>query len=59
MTFDATAAAHVLAENGHTDSDAATTADLIAAADLAGCGHPTRDQQHDIRAALDDIGGQQ
>ncbi|MFJ9037901.1 hypothetical protein ACIRF8_15075 [Streptomyces sp. NPDC102406] len=58
MTFNATAVAHILADYGLTDSDAATTADLIAAADLAGCGHPIRGQQDDIRAALDTIGDQ-
>lgn len=49
-------AAHVLAEHGHTDPDAPTTADLIAAAQLAGLGYPTRSQQDEIRGALGTIG---
>jgi hypothetical protein len=55
---DARQAAHILADDGRTDSDTVTTADLIAAADLAGLAHPTRGEQDDIRAALDEIGQQ-
>lgn len=54
--YDAQQAAHILADQGHLDSDAVTAADLIAAADQAGIGHPDRSEQDDIRAALDEIG---
>lgn len=47
-------AARILADHG-LDSDAATTADLIAAADLAGLGYPDREQQHAIRDALAEV----
>lgn len=48
-------AARLLADAGHTDSDTPTTADLIAAAELAGLGYPDREQQWAIRAALDNL----
>jgi hypothetical protein len=51
-------AARILADYGHTDSDTPTHADLIAAAQLAGLGYPDREQQHAIRGALAEIGGQ-
>lgn len=51
-TGDAYRAARVLADHG-LNSDSATTADLAKAADLAGVGHPNRDDQDAIRAALD------
>lgn len=47
-------AARILADHG-LDSDSATTADLIAAADQAGLGHPDHRTQDDIRTALDDV----
>lgn len=47
-------AARILADHG-LDSDSATTADLIAAADQAGLGHPDSRVQADIRTALDDV----
>lgn len=50
-----TDAARYLTEAGHTDSDTPTTADLIAAAEYAGLGHPDREQLADIRTALDDL----
>lgn len=53
---DAYRTARILADNG-LDSDAATTADLTKAADLAGAGHPDRSDRAAIRAALDTVGG--
>lgn len=47
-------AARILADHG-LDSDTATTADLIAAADQAGLDHPDREQQHAIRDALTEV----
>lgn len=55
MTAAVAAAARLLAEAGHTDSDTPTTADVIAAAELAGLGYPDREQQYAIRAALDNL----
>lgn len=47
-------AARILADHG-LNSDNATTADLIAAADQAGLNHPERHEQADIRTALDNL----
>ncbi|WP_372352667.1 hypothetical protein [Streptomyces sp. KL116D] len=55
MTATPADAARLLAEYGHTDSDTPTTADLVAAAELAGLGHPDRAQQAAIRTALDHL----
>lgn len=54
--LDIRRAAGVLAGHGH-DSDSATTADLIKAADVVGAGYPNRADQDAIREALDEIGG--
>lgn len=58
--YDAYRTARVLAENGRFDSDAVTTVDMDAAADLAGSQRPAgSDDRHAVRLALDTIGGQQ
>ncbi|MEU9310922.1 hypothetical protein [Streptomyces sp. NPDC048256] len=56
--YDAYRTARKLAENGRTDSDALTQADIDAAADLAGATRPTSSgDRHNVRLALDAIGG--
>ena len=56
--YDAVRAARTLADHGHLDPDAVTTADIDAAADLAGAQRPTGpDDRHTVRLALDTIGG--
>ena len=54
---DALRTAQFLAEEGRTDSDAVTHADMDQAADLAGATRPTTsDDRHAVRLALDTIG---
>ena len=56
-TDDAFRTAEFLAEEGRTDSDAVTHADMDQAADLAGAVRPTTsDDRHAVRLALDTIG---
>jgi hypothetical protein len=55
--LDAYLAAQFLADDGHLDSDAVTTADIDTAADLAGAQRPAdSDDRHTVRLALDTIG---
>lgn len=57
---DAYRTAQFLADDGRTDSDAVTHADIDMAADLAGAARPeTSDDRYTVRLALDTIGGQQ
>lgn len=52
--YDAYRTAQALASDGFTASDTATTADVDAAADLAGVDRPaTTDERHVVRLALD------
>ena len=54
--YDAYRTAALLAEEGRTDSDAVTRADIDQAADLAGAHRPeTSDDRHTVRIALDAI----
>lgn len=56
-THDAYRTAKVLADNGHTDSDAVTHADIDTAADIAGVARPASStDRHTVRGALDAIG---
>lgn len=55
--LDAYRTAKVLADNGATDSDAVTHADIDTAADYAGTARPTGDDRHAVRIALDAMGG--
>ena len=56
--YDAYRTARVLADNGRTDSDAVTHADMDTAADLAAAPRPASpDDRHTVRLALDAIGG--
>ena len=58
--YDAYRTAVVLAENGHTDVDAVTHADIDAAADYAGADRPTdSNDRHTIQTALAAIGDAQ
>lgn len=55
--YDAYLTAQILADNGHHDSDAVTTADIDQAADIAGATRPDGpDDRHTVRIALDAIG---
>lgn len=45
--------AEYLADQGHTDPDALTHADVDMAADLAGAGYPSAHDRHMVRLALD------
>jgi hypothetical protein len=48
--------ARILADDGHTDSDVVTHADIDAAADIAGVSRPAGpDDRHAVRTALDTI----
>lgn len=56
--YDAYRTAQVLADNGRTDSDQITHADIDTAADLGGAPHPAgQDDRHTVRLALDTLHG--